>query len=1125
MCELCADGFHGDATIGQPNDCKPCECPLLVPTNNFSPTCVSFGDDYYCDRCAPPYTGSKCDECLDGYFGNPKVPGGKCLPEGSEYVQPFTSESTIVTNPLTSAPLITEIYTNELDYYTTSTVSPILCASDWCVSLLVDSCKEMSEPLIYFKFDDLSAASDRYSNYVKRIQSYQEQLQSSTVFIQNRHQFLTHFLVEYNFTSAVNYSVQYIENIEGKVNILLPQISHNYFNAQANINLLNKIIQKTRQTLLTLDNIEVKSASTIIPENLNIYQDGLNLVSEVRKIDLSSILRRATIESTHSAKFLAQIRFMMDIYENFESLRRKTTRLKLYSEQFESILDSRARNALINYQHLSDKTRVKLGKLVPKMEQINREIDALEFILKKEPKIIQNMAKRLDSHLIMTENLQDFTVKMANYTNVLFKHRKMHSDWIRQYKPLYVDSCVARSKQIIINVNQAQNYYQSVRESASNLIQALSVHQKIHLIINYVQTSVLDVIKRFNSLNFAFNLADLVKICSSYDAKSVQSLSFANDFQQQKFVDFKEKAVNTISKFNNVFDAHELAKKSIQTIDDSLNKMPLSVTVQSRDLIDFSQLLTSGLDMVIKKIDFLNDSLTSEEQSQLKDAQNRWQEERRRILDPIDEAKREVDRAVDMVDKVHQLIMGGSRNGIILDQSLNELRKRILLARRKASEIKISLTSEYNRTCRRSFDVETEPSTINSISLTYALSDDVKNSLLFFVSSWKGQEFMALEMIDRRIRFSWDVGKGTATLQHPMQLMSGKDFDIERWYKITINRVAERVDLSVDSIGSSFFGGSAAFSTVSPGNATVFDLGRSSRVYIGDFADNAVFNNHLATEGFKGCITDVYFDDKAVNLWNFRETSGCKGCREGPSEEFGPDTYHFDGKLSYSILPQIARYSNENYLVVLTIKTYDEDSLIFFCSDQGSRDYIAVSMVQGKVVFSFMDGPDYRLSLSSVLKYNHGEWIRISAERSDGRAILRVEDEIIDGQIDRDLVHSDLSDCLVHFGGVPPNFTSSIWPEMVFKPFKGCIKDVQIDATVLNLLAGESYGVATGCRHSPPRSANFSGQGYLELRAMPLKDHSNLSFTFNTQQSEAILVVSLFKKSSARATHSMVSHY
>ncbi|KAK3104524.1 hypothetical protein FSP39_004009 [Pinctada imbricata] len=80
-CERCADGFYGDATSGTPNDCRPCPCPLTLPSNRFSTTCHLDNDGQVtCDRCPPGYLGRDCGTCdtANGYTGNPREVGGKC---------------------------------------------------------------------------------------------------------------------------------------------------------------------------------------------------------------------------------------------------------------------------------------------------------------------------------------------------------------------------------------------------------------------------------------------------------------------------------------------------------------------------------------------------------------------------------------------------------------------------------------------------------------------------------------------------------------------------------------------------------------------------------------------------------------------------------------------------------------------------------------------------------------------------------------------------------------------------------------------------------------------------------------------------------------------------------------
>lgn len=84
-CEKCASGYFGNATLGTPEDCVICPCPVPSISNNFAEACEERRVDtpagsiieFRC-YCKPGYTGSHCEFCNAGFYGNPRVQGDFC---------------------------------------------------------------------------------------------------------------------------------------------------------------------------------------------------------------------------------------------------------------------------------------------------------------------------------------------------------------------------------------------------------------------------------------------------------------------------------------------------------------------------------------------------------------------------------------------------------------------------------------------------------------------------------------------------------------------------------------------------------------------------------------------------------------------------------------------------------------------------------------------------------------------------------------------------------------------------------------------------------------------------------------------------------------------------------------
>ncbi|XP_059212567.1 laminin subunit alpha-4 [Centropristis striata] len=77
FCEMCEDGYLlAPGGLGG-STCRPCACPLAVPSNNFAVRCDRGASTLRC-KCQEGYAGHMCERCAPGYYGNPMVIGNSC---------------------------------------------------------------------------------------------------------------------------------------------------------------------------------------------------------------------------------------------------------------------------------------------------------------------------------------------------------------------------------------------------------------------------------------------------------------------------------------------------------------------------------------------------------------------------------------------------------------------------------------------------------------------------------------------------------------------------------------------------------------------------------------------------------------------------------------------------------------------------------------------------------------------------------------------------------------------------------------------------------------------------------------------------------------------------------------
>lgn len=157
------------------------------------------------------------------------------------------------------------------------------------------------------------------------------------------------------------------------------------------------------------------------------------------------------------------------------------------------------------------------------------------------------------------------------------------------------------------------------------------------------------------------------------------------------------------------------------------------------------------------------------------------------------------------------------------------------MSRQKASGIRVSLGANENGICIRSYQSIIQSPLTNTITINYATKEEARNSLLFFIGSNSNQEYLIVEMVDRRIRFVWNLGGGAAQLEHPMEIETNDQGLVkdQQWYKIEVIRIGNQASLSVKRTPDGNKQDNQQVSAISAPGYNRLDIDPNGQFYIG----------------------------------------------------------------------------------------------------------------------------------------------------------------------------------------------------------------------------------------------------------------------------------------------------
>ncbi|TRZ02967.1 hypothetical protein DNTS_026215, partial [Danionella cerebrum] len=322
------------------------------------------------------------------------------------------------------------------------------------------------------------------------------------------------------------------------------------------------------------------------------------------------------------------------------------------------------------------------------------------------------------------------------------------------------------------------------------------------------------------------------------------------------------------------------------------------------------------------------------------------------ILDSEDSAKAassKLSEAHLKVERLFERLKPLQVLGENLSRNLSQIKELISQARKQAASIKVAVAADGG--CVRAYKPEVKSSNFNT--LTLSMKTIHPDNLLFYMGSSTSEDFMALEMLEGKVSFLWDTGSGHTRLEYPNVQINN-----DKWHRINVTRFGRHATLSIQQMDSDPL---PAVKATASGSSAVMDVNKSTWLFVGGLGGQVKKPSAVKVTHFKGCMGEASLNENNIGLPRTEETS-----------------FHFDGS-GFSVVEKSLRSMSTS--IVMFFKTLSPNGLLLYLASNGTRDFLSIELVEGKVRLTFELGSG-ALTLTSNRTYNTGVWYRIALQRN-----------------------------------------------------------------------------------------------------------------------------------------------
>ncbi|XP_037662307.1 laminin subunit alpha-3 isoform X2 [Choloepus didactylus] len=1093
-CERCKEGYHGNAVHGS---CRVCPCPH---TNSFAFGCVVNGGDVRCS-CRPGYTGTQCERCAPGYFGNPQKFGGSCQPCNCNSngqlssCDPLTGDC-INQEPKDGGP------EEECD------------DCDSCVITLLNDLTAMGDELRLVKsqLQGVSASAGTLEQ-MRRLETQTKDL---------RNQLFNYRSAISNHGTKMDDLEKELSNLNREFETLQEKVQTNSRKAQTLYNNVDRTTQSAKELDTKVKNV-IRNVHILLKQISGAGGEGNNVPSGDFSRELAEGERMMReLRNRHFGKHLREAE--TDRKEAQLLLNRIKSWLETHQAENSGLVKS-MQNSLNEYEAKLSDLRAALqeataqAKRATGLNQENeRTLETIKRQVKETNSLQSDFTKYLttaDSSLLQTnivlqlmEKSQEEYEKLATTLNGA---RQELSDKVRELsKSASKESLVVEAEKHAQSLQELAKQLEEIKRNTSGdelvrcAVDAATAYESIISAIKAAEDAANKAKSASESALQTMIKEDLPRKAKTLSSNSDKLLTEAKITQRKLQQEISPALSNLQETLKIVTGQKELLETNLTTIHDDLRgiqREDISGMIKSaksmvRNADDITNEVLDGLNPIQTDVERIKDTYGSTQSADFNKA----------LTDADNSVKKLTNNLPDVLSKIESINQQLLPLGNISD-NVDRIRELIQQARDAANKVAVPMrfNGKSGVEVRLPNDLE-DLKGYTSLSLFLQRSELRENGetdnmfVMYLGNKDASRDYIGMAVVDGQLTCVYNLGEQEAELQVD-QILTESETQEAVMDRVKFQRIYQFARLNYTKGATSSKPEEPQFHDMDSGKSnTLLNLDPENVVfYVGGYPPDFKLPRRLKFPPYKGCIELDDLNEDVLSLYNFKKTfnlntTEVEPCRRRKEES---DKNYFEG-TGYARVPTQPNAPFPTF--GLTIQTTVDRGLLFFAENQDH--FISLNIEDGSLLVRYKlnsgspkekgirdiinDGKDHSI-LIKIGKTQKLMWITVNSQN------IKIEGEIFDFST-------------YYLGGIPISIRERF--NISTPAFRGCMKNLKKTSGVVRL--NDTVGVTKKCSEDwmLVRSASFSRGGQLSFTNLgsPEPDNFQASFGFQTFQPSGILL-------------------